>query len=338
MNSRIASFIELQDKKQRLDQDLDDIFHIIKGLLPSTSRLFEEICRYVGSQEGKMLRPRLLLESVYLGEELAGKRIVERGVCLRRGACVQLIHMASLLHDDVIDKGMKRRGKASVFKAWGASESLLSGDYFFSKAFQLALGDPDPRTALLVGECVENMVLGEFLQLEARGNLKLSVEQCLRIAKLKTGSLFDLCCSLAVLESGENEALLEGLSESFGVLFQLKNDEQDFQGFIEGAFEEEDQGNDIFQRQVTLPILISYKNMTSREKSVWKGFFTKDPGVSSSAVRSLLWSLDRKKATSDIEAVKKPYVEKMRQVLGRVNPPGRPPFFLELLGSWAEAS
>lgn len=199
---------------------------------------------------GKMLRPKVIL---YTGLALGGSR--EK---LVDGAtAVELLHYASIIHDDIIDNATMRRGQVTPSGEFGPQKAVLWGDYFFAHALRYAgkLGDQAVQD---VGEAVEQMVRGELKQLESRGDLTLSAKDCLEQCKGKTGALLSLAAKLGatVAKSPYTIRALAGeFGERFGIVFQWRDDYLDY--FGDSSTLGKTVGRDMCEGVVTLPLLLA---------------------------------------------------------------------------------
>lgn len=183
-----------------------------------------EISSYLLEGGGKRLRPALLLLSAGLG----GAR---SEAAVRLGAVVELIHSATLIHDDVIDAADTRRGRASANSRWGNHMSVLAGDWLYMQAFQLALRERNFRILDILIELTQNMVEGEMLQFAKLGRMDLTEGEALDLAYRKTACLFSGCARLgAVLgrQRSSVEAALAEYGRNAGMAFQLVDDLLDF--------------------------------------------------------------------------------------------------------------
>lgn len=202
--------------------------------------------------EGKMLRPALVLHSgLALGASLDD--------LVQAAATVELLHMATLMHDDVIDNAVLRRGKPSLKELVGNKAAVLGGDYCLASALRCAakLGSP---AVFELGEAVIQIVEGELLQSAARNELNISVEQYLERVTGKTGALFSLSMRLAAI-AADAPHTIRALSGQFGrylgVVFQMRDDYLDFYGVAESMGKH--LGNDLTEGIATLPLILAHR-------------------------------------------------------------------------------
>jgi octaprenyl-diphosphate synthase len=208
-----------------------------------------EISSYLLNGGGKRLRPALLLMS-------AGMCGYRGDSAIRLGAVVELIHTATLVHDDVIDEADTRRGRPSANSRWGNHRSVLAGDWLYMQSFQMALRERNFRILDILIELTQNMVEGELLQLDMLGRIDLSEREALELAYRKTACLFSGCTHLgAVLGKCEatTEQALSEYGRYAGLAFQLVDDVLDFTASPSQLGKPV--LNDLKEGKVTLPLI-----------------------------------------------------------------------------------
>jgi octaprenyl-diphosphate synthase len=185
----------------------------------STVAAVTEIGEYLRGGGGKRLRPALLL--------LAAKLMDYRGVgAIRLGAVVEILHTATLLHDDIIDDAQTRRGRPSANTQWGNSRCVLAGDWLYMQAFRIAVAERNFRVLDLLTSLTQQMVEGELLQMEKLG-LPIALEEHLDLIYRKTACLFSACAELGGVLGGASEVQLRALAaygRSVGMAFQIVDD------------------------------------------------------------------------------------------------------------------
>ena len=213
-----------------------------------------EISRYLLEGGGKRLRPALLLLSAghagYRGES-----------AIRLGAVVELIHSATLIHDDVIDGANTRRGRPSTNSRWGNHRSVLAGDWLYMQSFQMALAERNFKILDVLIELTQSMVEGELLQLTKLGRMDLTEQDAVELAARKTACLFSGCARLgAVLGSlGErDEQAMADYGHYAGLAFQLVDDLLDFTASPEKLGKPV--LSDLKEGKVTLPLIYALKS------------------------------------------------------------------------------
>jgi octaprenyl-diphosphate synthase len=218
------------------------------------------IGQYLQSGGGKRLRPILVLLSGKLfGESKAG--------LIRMAAVVEMIHTATLVHDDVIDMAKTRRGRPSINVVWGNHTSVLAGDWLYMQAFQAALRERNFAVLDLLINLTQMMVEGELLQLERIGKIGVSEADYMELIDRKTASLFSACARLGAMSSGADEASENRLGEyawNLGIAFQLIDDVLDFTS--REKILGKPVGNDLREGKVTLPLIYSLESAEPEER------------------------------------------------------------------------
>jgi octaprenyl-diphosphate synthase len=218
------------------------------------------IGQYLQASGGKRLRPALLL--------LSAKLIGNGGQgAIRLGTVVEIIHSATLVHDDVIDVAQTRRGRASTNVRWGNHISVLAGDWLYMQAFQIALRERNFRILDLLIGLTQMMVEGELLQLDRIGRIDVTEADCMELVDRKTACLFSVCARLGALTAGADQAAEERLGEyawNLGMAFQLVDDVLDFTSREKTLGKPV--GNDLREGKVTLPLVYALESATEEER------------------------------------------------------------------------
>ena len=204
--------------------DLDAVEAEIRRELDSPVTLIQEMGGYIAGAGGKRLRPILLL----LAARLAGYR-GPRGV--RLACVVELLHTATLIHDDVVDQAPLRRGRPSANRRWGDDASVLVGDHLYSKSFAALVRDNDRAVMETLARSTVSMTEAEVFQLELKRSGTTSEADYLRIITHKTASFISACCRIGALLGGSPPELIEALTRyglDIGVAFQISDDSLDF--------------------------------------------------------------------------------------------------------------
>jgi octaprenyl-diphosphate synthase len=213
-----------------------------------------EIAAYLLGGGGKRLRPALLL----LSANYAGRK--DRSA-IRLAAVVELLHSATLIHDDVIDSAGTRRGRPSANARWGNHRSVLTGDWLYMQSFQMALEERNFRILDILIDLTQKMVEGELIQLEKIGRIDVTEEDALRLATYKTACLFSGCARLGAvlgrLEDEQEEALAE-FGKYAGLAFQLVDDLLDFTASAQQLGKPV--LSDLKEGKVTLPLIYAMDN------------------------------------------------------------------------------
>jgi octaprenyl-diphosphate synthase len=215
---------------------------------------------YLQSSGGKRLRPALLL----LAARVAGGCGPS---AVRLGAVVEMIHTATLVHDDVIDAAGTRRGRPSTNARWGNHTSVLAGDWLYMQAFHVALRERDFQVLDLLIGLTQAMVEGELLQLERIGKIDISETDCLELVDRKTARLFSVCARLGGLVAHASTAVEERLAEyawNLGMAFQLVDDLLDFTAREKTLGKPV--GGDLREGKVTLPLVYALERARPEER------------------------------------------------------------------------
>jgi len=249
--------IALLTVKEIFDLVRDDLILVEEELARQSAAAFEpvsEITRYLLGGGGKRLRPALLLLcNGYSGQRSPGG--------IRLAAVVELLHSATLIHDDVIDSADTRRGRPSANSRWGNHRSVLTGDWLYMQSFQMALEERNFRILDILIDLTQKMVEGELIQLAKIGRIDVSEEDALRLATYKTACLFSGCARLGAvlggLEGAEEEALAD-YGRYAGLAFQLVDDLLDFTASAEKLGKPV--LSDLKEGKVTLPLIYAMEN------------------------------------------------------------------------------
>jgi octaprenyl-diphosphate synthase len=253
---------------ERLSLHLRDELAAVERLLEeraaSPVATIPDLSGYLISAGGKRLRPLLTLASARAAGGKAGHAVA----CL--AAAVEFIHSATLLHDDVIDESDLRRGKAAARNVWGASASILVGDFLFARAFMLMVETRDMRILDILSRASSVIAEGEVRQLAALGKPDLDIAEYMAIVEAKTAALFEAAARAGALAGGANEAVAEAMGEygrRLGRAFQLIDDLLDYGGLT--AVIGKSVGDDFREGKLTLPILLAQAAGSPADRAFW---------------------------------------------------------------------
>ena len=242
--------------------DLERLDEVLLEAVRSSDGFVEEVCEYVITSGGKRLRPALFLLSARGG----GRFSIEKALPL--GAALELIHTASLVHDDVIDEANLRRGVPTLNAKWGQHISVLAGDFIFAAAFRLIAGRGyDERVSGLLAELVSNLAMGEIAETRASYQVDDDTERYLSRIQKKTADFLKTCCELGGIIGGMSEkdtANLAAYGHNIGMAFQIIDDVLDIQE--DSATIGKPAGNDIRQGIITLPVIRALKVSKRRDE------------------------------------------------------------------------
>ena len=242
----------------------------IKTQLTSKVELVEEMTAYHLNTGGKRLRALLTLGSAKLCGYLKGGRDINLA------ACIELIHAATLMHDDVIDNGEIRRGKKTLNFVWGNQSSILVGDYLLSRCFEMMVEDGNLEILRLLSSTSAQIAQGEILQLQHKGEIDMLEETYFKIILAKTGKLFAAATKVGAILGNKNNKIKEALEfygKNLGLTFQIADDSLDYNSEL-NLFGKKI-GNDFYEGKITLPIILLYQKANNAEKIKIKEFFTK---------------------------------------------------------------
>jgi octaprenyl-diphosphate synthase len=230
-------------------RDLEEVERVLARALENSRPGVTPLLCHLTHYRGKRLRPTLLLLTA---RACGGIRPAHHVLA----AVVEMIHTATLVHDDVLDEARLRRHVPTVNATWGNQASVLLGDYLFTHAFHLSSTLDDVRACRLIGEATNRVCAGELQQVCERGNLDLSEEEYFAIIDAKTAELTSCCCRLGALFAGADEEVVEALAgygRKLGVAFQIADDLLDLVGTESVAGKS--LGTDVAQQKLTLPLI-----------------------------------------------------------------------------------
>ena len=214
--------------------------------------LLDRIMEYIVKRKGKQLRPMFVLLCAKMGGDVSESSY-------RAASLVELLHTATLVHDDVVDEANERRGFFSINALWKNKIAVLVGDYLLSKGLLLSLNNKDFRILQILSEAVKQMSEGELLQIEKSRNLNLKEDVYYEIINGKTASLLASACGAGASSTFENDSEIDKLKlfgKKVGMAFQIKDDLFDYGSADVGK----PVGNDIKEKKLTLPLIYTLNN------------------------------------------------------------------------------
>tara|TARA_Y100000816_G_scaffold275545_1_gene243876 strand:+ start:377 stop:1390 length:1014 start_codon:yes stop_codon:yes gene_type:complete len=243
----------------------------IKSKLASEVGLVQKMTDYHIKTGGKRLRALLTLGAAKLCGYSKGSRDINLA------ACVELIHSATLMHDDVIDEGIIRRGKKTLNKIWDNQSSVLIGDYLLSRCFEMMVDDGNIEVLKLLSSTSSKIAQGEVLQLQHKGEVDMLEETYLKIISAKTAELFAAATKVGAILSNANDKekdALEFYGRNLGLTFQIADDTLDYNSELK-LFGKKI-GQDFFEGKITLPIILLFQKLDLIEKNILKEIFMKE--------------------------------------------------------------
>jgi len=259
------SYFQLKDS---VDEKLVLVEEKIKSKLLSEVDLVQKMTDYHIETGGKRLRALLTLGAAKLCGYTKGGRDINLA------ACVEMIHGATLMHDDVIDSGNVRRGKKTLNSIWGNHSSILVGDYLLSRCFEMMVEDGNLEVLKLLSSTSSKIAQGEVLQLQYKGEIDMLEETYFKIITAKTAELFSAATKVGAIlsnkETKEKEAL-EFYGKNLGLTFQIADDTLDYNSELK-IFGKKI-GKDFFEGKITLPIILLFQKVNSVEKDKLEDMF-----------------------------------------------------------------
>jgi octaprenyl-diphosphate synthase len=259
---RIGASLTAREIRELVRADLDQVEHHIGLESISSVEAVTAISRHLQANGGKRLRPMLLL----LANKLVG---ATTDSAIRLAAVVEMIHTATLVHDDVIDEARTRRGKPSANVLWGNHTCVLAGDWLYMQAFQIALRERHFAILDILIALTQMMVEGELRQLDTIGRTDVTESDYMELVDRKTASLFAACARLGAIVAGADEAAEARLHEfgwNLGMAFQLIDDILDFTS--DESTLGKPVGNDLREGKVTLPLIYVLEDAPPEEAAL----------------------------------------------------------------------
>lgn len=254
---------ELAHTKAIIAADIQRVNELIIRRAESDIPLIPQMIRHIVLSGGKRLRPALtLLCARMLGYE------GDRHIAL--AACVEFIHTATLLHDDVVDESKLRRGLETANELWGNKTSVLVGDYLLSRAFQLMVEDGSLDVLRILSDASAVIAQGEVLQLTTSNSLETDEQAYLDVIRGKTATLFAAAGELGAIltEKKDQESILREFGMSLGIAFQIMDDALDYSAIQ--AQLGKTVGDDFREGKITLPVIHAYANANEQEQAFWQ--------------------------------------------------------------------
>jgi octaprenyl-diphosphate synthase len=248
----------------RVSEEVAEIENEIRQSTNSKVELIRQVAKHTLEAGGKRLRPAFVM--------LSAKAIdpnVDETRVRRLGACMEIIHMATLVHDDVLDSAATRRGKPTAAAVFGNTAAIMSGDVFLAKAMLLLSADGDLEIIRTVSEAVCEIAEGEVLELEARGDFDIDEAQHLEILRMKTASFIRCCCEIGAIAAGATRAQRQALANyghHTGMAFQIADDLLDYRG--DKVKTGKPIATDFREGQATLPLIYLREKLSEAEGQI----------------------------------------------------------------------
>ncbi len=251
---------KVYDIRKPIELEMDVFEEKFSKLMLSNVPLLNRITHYIIKRKGKQMRPML----IFLCSKLLNSGKLNEKV-YRGASVIELIHTATLIHDDVVDESNKRRGFFSINAIWKNKIAVLVGDFLLSKGMLLCIDNKDYDILDVISESVKQMSEGELLQIEKSKKLDIDEETYFEIIKKKTASLISSCCKIAAISVGSKPNQIKKIARlglNIGIAFQIKDDLFDYGKRRIGK----PRGIDIKQKKLTLPLIYTINKVERREK------------------------------------------------------------------------
>ncbi len=255
--------------KSPIKNELKSFEQFFSGTVKSDIRLLNIVTKYVLKRKGKQMRPMFVFLTANLFKPTT--EATHRGAAL-----IELMHTATLIHDDVVDNSNQRRGFFSVNALWKNKVAVLLGDFLLSKGLLLAVNNGDNDLLKIVSKAVEQMSEGELLQIEKTRRLNITEATYFEIIKKKTAVLIAACAAVGAKSTGADDATVQqmwNMGENIGMAFQIKDDLFDFElNNTTGK----PAGNDLQEKKMTLPLIHALENCSKKEAKHIKKIINKN--------------------------------------------------------------
>ena len=251
----------LDDIKSTVSDELKQFETFYKDALHSDNFLLDKIGRYTLKHKGKQLRPLF----VFLSAKCFGE--VNEST-FRAATFIELLHSATLIHDDVVDDAAERRGFATINAMYKNKIAVLAGDYLLSKGMMIALENRDYQMLDMISETVKNMSEGEIFQLKKAKDFDISEDDYYQIIEKKTAALIASCCAIGAVSAGASPEQVEAMRQfgiNAGIAFQIRDDIFDYQPDNHSG---KGYGNDIREHKMTLPLIHLLKSSSAIERTL----------------------------------------------------------------------
>jgi octaprenyl-diphosphate synthase len=250
---------QLSEISQPIKSELDKFQALFKESMKSKVGLVDLVANYILRQKGKKVRPLLVLLSAKVSGGISARAY--RGAVL-----VELLHTATLVHDDVVDNANKRRGFWSINAVFKNKVAVLMGDYLLSRGLMLAVEGKDYDFLGVVTDAVKRMSEGELLQIQKTRKLDIDETTYFKVISDKTASLLETCCQIGAMSASENEEYHNAMKifgSNVGIAFQIRDDILDFEGT--SSMIGKPVGGDIKEKKITLPLIYAMNQVSKSE-------------------------------------------------------------------------
>ena len=261
--------LSLHNLKKLIKEEFNETDKLIKNQINSDVNRIPKLSKHIIDLGGKRLRPMLTISCAKMLK-------IRNKNHIKLAAAVELLHTATLLHDDVVDESVYRRGEKTSHTLWDNKSSILVGDFLLGKAFQLMVETNSIECLNILSKAAAIIAEGEVLQLVETNNINIKETNYIKIIESKTAALFSSACEVGGVVSGANKSQKKKLfnfGKNLGTAFQLTDDALDYEG--SSSKMGKNNGDDFYEGKVTLPVILALKKADRKEKDFWKKTFNK---------------------------------------------------------------
>jgi octaprenyl-diphosphate synthase len=239
------------------------------GLANSGIKLLDTMVSHIGQTRGKQLRPILLLLISGAFDKTSSKAV-------RAALAIETLHITTLIHDDVVDESLLRRGKQTLNSIWGNKLAVLVGDYLYAKALNILVEIDDKEILKTISSVAQEMGEGELLQQENAREYNLTEDRYYEVIRKKTAVLFSACCKIGAIAANASDEEIKTMTlfgECLGIAFQIQDDILDYSKELNTG---KTYGNDIREQKITLPLILGLNNATEKQREEIKEIYHKE--------------------------------------------------------------
>lgn len=252
----------IEDSLKEFNQQYD-------GLANSGIKLLDTMVSHIGQTRGKQLRPILLLLISGAFDKTSSKAV-------RAALAIETLHITTLIHDDVVDESMLRRGKQTLNSIWGNKLAVLVGDYLYAKVLNILIAIDDKEILKTISSVAQEMGEGELLQQENAREYNLTEDRYYEVIRKKTAVLFSACCKIGAIAANASDEEIKTMAlfgECLGIAFQIQDDILDYSKELNTG---KTYGNDIREQKITLPLILGLNNATEKQREEIKEIYHKE--------------------------------------------------------------
>lgn len=252
----------IEDSLREFNQQYD-------GLANSGIKLLDTMVSHIGQTRGKQLRPILLLLISGAFDKTSSKAV-------RAALAIETLHITTLIHDDVVDESMLRRGKQTLNSIWGNKLAVLVGDYLYAKVLNILIAIDDKEILKTISSVAQEMGEGELLQQENAREYNLTEDRYYEVIRKKTAVLFSACCKIGAIAANASDEEIKTMAlfgECLGIAFQIQDDILDYSKELNTG---KTYGNDIREQKITLPLILGLNNASQKQKDEIRDLYHKE--------------------------------------------------------------